>query len=229
VATSGLTVPERILVAALALEDAGKTPFTAEDLVVSAWSLYRDTFGLQGYSAQHPDSNRVLTNIMGTKGLRGKGWIIKVGEKKYRLTEAGRRAAKDLSEHATLCAEERAGELSREAIAVLERMALSPPARKLSSGEPVESMTFSDASAFWGISARSSANALRAQFREIEEVLDAAEVVARRGDRVLPTGRRPIRLTKELVQSLRSLYHSMRQRFARELELIEKRRDERRL
>src|SRR6266702_659470 len=126
---SGLTVPERILGAAFALEAGGKTPFTAEDLVVSAWRLYKDTFGLQGYADQYPDSNRVLTNIMGTKGLRGKGWIIKVGEKKYQLTEAGRAAAKGLSTDVSP-SEERAGELSREAITVLERLALSPPARK---------------------------------------------------------------------------------------------------
>ncbi len=225
---SGLTVPERILGAALALEAAGKTPFTAEDLVVSAWRLYKDTFGLQGYADQFPDSNRVLTNIMGTKGLRGKGWIVKVGEKKYRLTEAGRAAGKDLSADVSPN-EERAGDLSREAISVFERLVLSPPARKAGVEDALDGLTFSDASAFWGISARSSANVLRAHLREVEEVLSAAEVAARHGDRVLPTGRAPVRLTAEVVQRLRSLDQRLRSKFARELELIERRVDERRL
>jgi hypothetical protein len=223
-----LTVPEKILVAALALEAAGKTAFTAEDLVVGAWRTYKDTFGLQGYADQYPDSNRVLTNIMGTKGLRGKGWIIKIGEKKYRLTEAGRAAAKDFSTDVPL-SEGRAGGLSREAITVLERLAVSPPARKAEGGDPVENLTFTDASAFWGISARSSANVLRARLREVEEVLSAAELTTKQGDRILPTGHIPVRLTVELVRRLRSVDQAMRAKFARELELIEKRVDERRL
>lgn len=226
---SGLSVPERILVAALKLETAGTTPFTAEDLVVGAWQLYKDTFGLQGYADEFPDSNRVLTNIMGTKGLRGKGWIVKVGEKRYRLTEAGRRAAADLSRDEGADAEERAGVLSREAIAVLERMALSPPAKKAASGQTVESVTFSEASVFWGISARSSANTLRAQLRETEEVLTAAEAAVRVGDRILATERVPVRLTSDLVRQLRTLDNEMRLRFDRELQLIARRTDERRL
>ena len=85
--TDRLTVPQKLLLAAL--EARKKSPtFTAEDLVVQAWKLYPDTFGLSGYGDRYPDSNRVLTNIMGTKGMRGKGWLRKVGEKQYRLTSA---------------------------------------------------------------------------------------------------------------------------------------------
>ena len=64
-----LTVPEKLLLAALEARKRSAT-FTAEDLVVAAWRLYPDTFGLSGYADQYPDSNRVLTNIMGTKGMR---------------------------------------------------------------------------------------------------------------------------------------------------------------
>ena len=83
-----LTVPDKLLIAALDARKRSAT-FTAEDLVVAAWKLFPDTFGLSGYSNQFPDSNRVLTNIMGTKGMRGKGWLRKVGEKQYQLTSAG--------------------------------------------------------------------------------------------------------------------------------------------
>ena len=78
--TGQLTVPEKLLIAALEARKSSAT-FTAEDLVVSAWQLYPDTFGLSGYADQYPDSNRVLTNIMGSKGMRGKGWLRKVGAK----------------------------------------------------------------------------------------------------------------------------------------------------
>ena len=83
-----LTVSEKLLLAALAVRETHAT-FSAEDLVVQAWKMYPDTFGLSGYASQFPDSNRVLTNIMGTKGMRGKGWLRKVGQKQYRLTSTG--------------------------------------------------------------------------------------------------------------------------------------------
>ena len=76
---SKLTVPEKLLLAALKAREVRKT-FSAEDLIVEAWRMFPDTFGLAGYSDRYPDSNRVLTNIMGTKGMRGKRWLRKVGE-----------------------------------------------------------------------------------------------------------------------------------------------------
>src|SRR5262245_25492266 len=82
-----LIVPQKLLVAALEVRKRSPT-FSAEDLVVEAWKQFPDTFGLTGYAQLHPDSNRVLTNIMGTKGMRGKGWLRKVGEKRYQLTAA---------------------------------------------------------------------------------------------------------------------------------------------
>src|SRR5262245_17116824 len=86
-----MTVIEKILLAANALEEGGISPFTAEQLIVKAWEMDKDLFGLQGYANEHPDSNRILTNIMGSKGLKGKGWIERVGEKQYRLTASGSR------------------------------------------------------------------------------------------------------------------------------------------
>ena len=43
------TVPEKILLAAFQLEEAGQSPFSAEALIVSAWQKYPRTFGLKGY------------------------------------------------------------------------------------------------------------------------------------------------------------------------------------
>jgi hypothetical protein len=69
--TEKLTVPEKLLLAAIEARKRSAT-FTAEDLIVCAWTAYPDTFGLSGYSDRFPDSNRVLTSIMGGKGMRGK-------------------------------------------------------------------------------------------------------------------------------------------------------------
>src|SRR5262249_24715347 len=84
------TVPEKILLAAHQLEKDGQSPFSAEALIVAAWSKFPRTFGLKGYADQYPDSNKVLSSIMGEKGLAKRGWHSKMGQKLYALTREGR-------------------------------------------------------------------------------------------------------------------------------------------
>jgi hypothetical protein len=67
------TVPEKILVAADQLEHKGITPFTAEALIVAVWEKFPKTFGLKGYAELYPDSNKVLSSLMGEKGLARRG------------------------------------------------------------------------------------------------------------------------------------------------------------
>src|SRR5438093_10286865 len=84
------TVPEKILMAAFHLEEQGESPFSAEALIVTAWEKFPKTFGLKGYADQFPDSNKVLSSIMGEKGLARRGWLVKMGQKLYALTRDGR-------------------------------------------------------------------------------------------------------------------------------------------
>ena len=41
------TLPEKLLLAASHLEEAGQSPFSAEALIVSAWQKFPRTFGLK--------------------------------------------------------------------------------------------------------------------------------------------------------------------------------------
>ena len=88
------TVPEKILLAAFELEEQGKSPLSAEDLIVASWKKFPKTFGLKGYADQYPDSNKILTSIMGEKGLARRGWLAKMGQKLYTLTREGRQAVR---------------------------------------------------------------------------------------------------------------------------------------
>ncbi len=94
-----LSITEKLLLAAYELEESGRRPFSAEDLVVSAWQKFPDAFGLAGYrnstsSLAYPDSNRVFAEIMGSKPIRKRGFLKKVGTKMYQLTEAGHEHAR---------------------------------------------------------------------------------------------------------------------------------------
>ena len=90
------TVPEKILLAAHQLEEQGQSPFSAEALIVASWQKFPRTFGLKGYTDQYPDSNKILTSIMGEKGLARRGWLAKMGQKMYSLTRDGRQIVKGL-------------------------------------------------------------------------------------------------------------------------------------
>jgi hypothetical protein len=92
-AIADLTVSQKILLAAHKLEEAGHTPFTAEALTVAAWKDSPRTFGLRGFIEEYPDSNRVLTCIMGERGLARRGWLMKVGQKLYNLSRQGKEEA----------------------------------------------------------------------------------------------------------------------------------------
>ncbi len=94
--TTGLTISQRIILAAERLEAKGHTPFSAEALAVSAWQESPRTFGLKGFAEAHPDVNKVLYTVMGEKGLARRGWLEKRGQKLYSLSRQGKDEARRL-------------------------------------------------------------------------------------------------------------------------------------
>jgi hypothetical protein len=219
-----LTVPEKILVCAAEL-DQEKGTFTAEDLVVRCWQKFPDTFGLQGYADRFPDANRVLTNIMGGKGLRGKGWLRKVGEKRYHITEVGRQAAVHMPSENQRDAIRRGASLTRDTIEILARLMESRAFQKFRIGED---LTFSDLSSFWNVSARSNAYQLNVAIKEADAALQAAELCVRSEvteSLTLPGKTTPI--TKSDVAAARSLQNHLKERFWQDLDVIRERSDER--
>jgi hypothetical protein len=203
-------------------------------LIVEAWRLYPDTFGLSGYSEKYPDSNRVLTNIMGTKGMRGEGWLRKVGEKQYRLTSAGLSDGEALIQRGSpeLPAGEEAqmnylrAELDRQTAAALDRLITTGAAQKAFNGRP-ETVSFHDACRFWDITTRTNANTLNTRLADATVLPDrATEILSGKGDTdglKLANGR----LIKKEINALYDLHVEMQRRFKSELDIIRRRSDER--
>src|SRR5260370_20729138 len=108
------TVPEKILLAAFQLEEEGKSPFSAEDLIVASWKRFSKTFGLKGYAELYPDSNKVLSSIMGVKGLVRRHWLDKQGQKLYSLTRDGTHIVHKLQQGDETTALEPTPRLSRD-------------------------------------------------------------------------------------------------------------------
>jgi hypothetical protein len=219
-----MTTVEKILLAGHELENKGRSPFSAEELVVKAWENDKSLFGLQGYSDLYPDSNRILTNIMGTKGLKGKGWIEKVGEKLYKLTASGTSIATVLADSARVPAA-RAGTIDRKEMAIVVRM-LESPAFKKKIAQDEENILFRDACKFWGISSYSDASTVTTQFRVNKDVLanlEKAVAASAKGRLAIPYSKEEI--DKEKVASLIKANEFLRTKFFNEIENLLKRRD----
>ena len=221
-----LSVADKLVVAAHQMRVAGKSPFTAEDLVVAAWRAYPDTFGLPGYAdsdgrSAYPDSNRVFAEIMGTKPVRQRGYLVKVGNKLYQLTEAGADYAEGLKAEAV--GTEKVG-LARPLKDELERLLKAKATDKLKAGR-IDEITFHDACGFWKISSRSSAIEFTGRYNNIEKLIASAKSAAHDKGIALRHGGGAITLAE--VNSLQELHHLMRERFAAEIDVLLRRTDQR--
>jgi hypothetical protein len=211
------TVPEKVLMAAHLLEERGQSPFSAEALVVSAWQKYPKSFGLKGYEEHHPDSNKVLTAIMGEKGLAKRGWLLKVGRKLYSLTREGRLVVRRLFQADDLPPPvDPSNKISREQEGLLLALLANPAVDRFQQGRQ-EELRFPDACRFWSITQEMSADALDARLDHISAILAAVERQIGLGSATLSNGRV---LTAEDMGRLADVHMHLLQRFARHLALL---------
>jgi hypothetical protein len=219
-----LSVSEKLLLAAYELEESGRRPFSAEDLVVGAWRRFPDTFGLAGYRGEddrllYPDSNRVFAEIMGAKPIRQRGLLVKVGNKMYQLTEAGRDHARLLSARLGAYQLEKGG-LAREIQRELQRLFASKGTEKHRNGRS-QDITFHDACAFWGISPRSSAIEMEGRMANLLRIVEAARAATRGRSVTFDHGGQSYSAS-DLDELLR-VHNDMLKRFAAEVLIIRKR------
>jgi hypothetical protein len=221
-----LSVADKLVMAAYKLTVSGKSTFTAEDLVVAAWRSYPDTFGLPGYvdadgRSVYPDSNRVFAEIMGTKPVRQRGYLVKVGNKLYQLTETGTHYAGGL--HSEASGFEKVG-LERPLKEELERLLKAKATDKFKTGR-IDEITFHDACGFWKISARSTSIEFTGRYNNIEKLLASAKTATLEKSIVLRHGGDTI--SRNDVSDILGTHHLMRERFAAEIEVLLRRTDQR--
>jgi hypothetical protein len=225
----GLSVAEKLLMAAITLDAGERRTFTAEDLVVAAWTSFPETFGLRGHLDDHgnpmyPDSNRVFMEIMGPKPLRQRGLIEKVGNKRYRVTEAGRQRASETRDADRLPGAAKAA-VDRNVLEDFRRFVAARATTKFREGRSDE-ITFHDACSFWGISPRSTARELRSRLAHFDAVVEAVRHAVGSQDFTLEHG--GVSFSAKDVEALMDLSGQLRERFEAELAIIMKRKDERR-
>jgi hypothetical protein len=214
------TVPEKILLAADQLEKQGQSPFSAEALIVAAWQQYPRTFGLKGYTDSYPDSNKVLSSIMGEKGLARRGWLVKMGQKLYALTREGRQVIRSLlNEDAE---PEPAGtnvQITRDQEKFILALLDSSAYQKFEENRKLE-LTFGDATRFWGITENMRGDQLDARLSQFEATLSELDRALAPADAELGNGRI---LSAGDVRVVTNIHRHMEDRFSRHLNVIRSR------
>ncbi len=223
-----LKVTEKLLLAAYELEKSGRKPFSAEDLVVFAWRKFPDAFGLAGYrnndgSLAYPDSNRVFAEIMGSKPIRKRGFLKKVGTKMYQLTESGREHARMFMAEESRSRIQKAG-LARDMEEELKRLFASKAVEKFRNNRSKD-ITFYDACTFWGISPRSSAIELDGRIANFEKVIEEAKKALNQTMATFEHG--SYAFGAHDLEVLTRLHQELLRRFHEEIEIIQRRTDER--
>jgi hypothetical protein len=213
------TVPEKILLAAHQLEEQGQSPFSAEALIVASWKKFPRTFGLKGYVDQYPDSNKVLSSIMGERGLTRRGWLSKMGQKLYALTREGQQMVLRLQEGGEQPAAAAPVKIPRDLEKQLLAMFDSAAVTKFEEGLK-EELTFADACRFWGVTEDLRGEALMAKLDRTRAILNDVERLLGTATAALSNGRS---VSKDDLNLVIAVHEYLAERFARHLSLLRSR------
>jgi hypothetical protein len=217
---SDFTVPEKILLAAFQLEEQGQSPFSAEALIVASWQRFPRAFGLKGYGDHYPDSNRVLSSIMGERGLAKRGWLSKMGQKLYALSREGRQVVLRLQKAADEPeAAPTSTKISRDQEKFLLAQLASSAVRKFEEGRKDE-MVFADASRFWGITDNDHGEGITGRLDRFRGKLAELEKVIGAGSADLSNGRV---VSRDDTNLLTAVNEYLEDRFSRHLNLLRNR------
>src|SRR5215218_4954725 len=91
--TKGRERQEKILQAIYEVSGQTTRACAYEDIVVQAWKMWPEEFGLRGYVNEHPDSSDLHKPLYGPMKRDG---LVRSANKKFSLTPAGLEAAERL-------------------------------------------------------------------------------------------------------------------------------------
>lgn len=213
-------MPEKILLAAENLEKQGQSPFSAEALIVASWQRFPNTFGLKGFAEKYPDSNKILSSIMGEKGLARRGWLVKMGQKLYALTREGRAVIRRvLMQEDDSPAAGSVQRLNRDHDRFIKALFDSSAVQKFEEHRK-QDLTFADACRFWGITENMKGDILDVKLDEMNSTLAELDRTFADSDAEMSSGRV---VTAGDIRVLTNIHRYMEDRFDRHLNLLRSR------
>lgn len=173
--------PDKILLAMYQLSGGTTRPLEYEDIVVAAWKLFPEDFGLRKYVRQHPDASDIHKPLYGP--LKNRGLVLS-GNKKFKLTEKGIEYAGQLERvQKGLIPLEKAGgtsqtadRLSRDKEVELKRIEDTDAFKYFATGQP-EKILDTDFYAYLGATVRTERHEFLGRLNTVKEaVTDAARI-----------------------------------------------------
>lgn len=213
-AATNLAAWEKILLAVASAHADGK-PFTASQIVIAAWEAYPDDFGLEGFQTDSADSNKVLSAVLGKRGLVAKGYLYRSAPKQYQLTRAGREKVAILRGEEPPELEDTLVPINGQLEKLFVRLWHSAAFGKFR--ESTGSINFADACSFWDISHSLQPEIVDQRLAWIDETLNELEGQLAQQDGRLSIGRL---VTAGDCRVLKHAHAWMQDRFEKLLNLL---------
>ncbi|MGO9150088.1 MAG: hypothetical protein ACLP1E_00340 [Acidimicrobiales bacterium] len=163
--------PLKILQALYALSPSGPRLVTYEDIVVKAWELYPDDFGLRGYSDRFPDASDIHVPLY--KELKS-GGLVATGptrQKKFKLTSTGWDLAASLfTNDGAPVASTATGRMSRSGAQELQHLKRATASQLYLDGQ-VDDILDTDFFAFYRTSVRAPAREFESRLAQTRRAL----------------------------------------------------------
>jgi hypothetical protein len=192
---AGRERPEKILVAMRRLSNGATEFLKYEDIVVTAFEMFPDEFGLRGHP-EYPDSSDVHKPLYGILKKRG---LVKAVQKQFALTARGVEVADRLMHAAgpaTLAKAQNAERLSRDVEAELDRM-LKSEAFRFFAASQTERILDTDFYAFLGCTVRTAKNDFIGRLRTASDAVATAKKLGKPDPATAKTLEKLIKFLKE--------------------------------
>jgi hypothetical protein len=217
---------QQVLLAAMECSGGDlKNTFTAEDLLLAGWRRDPMAWGLRGHETEHPDSERIYTeldraSIRGSNvrgGLVGLGLFEKVQQRTYRLTPAGLAAASEVAG-----ADPSFRGKAERALADAVSNILSHPVFREWMKDPTLPKRFRDAGHFWGIAPGTPRSVIRARIGDIDNTLEKARsLLDEKGTEEIAARHGRALFDRTDIERAREFQAALKQRFAKDLATLQ--------
>jgi hypothetical protein len=217
---------QQVLLAALDCSTGDlQKAFTAEDLLLAAWKRDPAAWGLRGHELEHPDSERIYTeldrasvrgsNVRG--GLAGLGLFEKVRQRTYRLTPAGLAAASEVAG-----ADPQARGKAERGLADALAAILSHPVFRVWMKDSAMPKHFRDAGHFWGVAPGTPPSVIRARITEVDRALEAARTILKaKGAEEIAARHGRALFDRTDLDRVSEFHKTLKQRFTKELSTLQ--------
>ena len=181
--------------------------------------LFPDDFSLKGYR-EHPDSNAVLTQLMGIKApLIVRGWIEKTGTKQYRTTPKGLHDLSNLTADLVdpVVATEATVSIERKQDESIGRL-MTSTAFELFKQDRTSEITFHQFCRFIGLSARDKWQRVAGRLESVKHLIGEARRLGEGGQGLRVHLERNYTFTAEDLRLLSAVYDDLTTRFRKEMD-----------